>query len=511
MKLRKIMAATLVATLVFSLEASPIAAKVTKEKVESQASMFEQVNTDCAKVGKLKTIKKAEKQLKKSKDVKLQKQYKDVHIDEQTQEDTMSDSISVVDSKVSLSDMDEAGDNVATILSVSEETTEEETVQTRTNTTANTALYLDDTYLNMDLGDVADSDENWYYFYSPDSYKISTVMQSPSDGDYDMYLYYLNDTTLNLVGYSTNAGTALESTSYVAGEGYYFLRFAPYTASSNSTISFRIDEISEYDASEPDDNFYNASQYTDSINVLNTIDNAFDKDWGSFTISKDGSYFISLASVASGCQYYFNLYDSNLTSLGGMLSNETGGTAVSLTAGTYYFYVASYDGNYSTSDTYNLRMMKRNSSSSCVIRSKTGKLVEITNNSVYVEGTEVELKFSTSYITPGSNWVSYAQMINARSNSTINLSGVQNGVLKGSSTSGGTYYQDCLKVPVSNCNFWYRVYVGGSSDFNNIISEELGEDVYVNLFIDLTTGQVVDCELNYLYIQFDHTYTFTSY
>lgn len=512
MKLKKITSIILIAALALNVESGSVAAKTTYDK--NQEISWNSIHTDNSSMNDLKTIDKASVFEGKPKKLNTKKQFKGITINESLSKGVNSYSLSknAKQLAIDLAENQEEPTEEPTVEPTEEPTvepTEEPTQQTKPNTTADTAYYLSDEYMNVLISDVADTDENWYYFHCPANTKISAVMQSPSTGDYDMYLYSLNDTTLNLVGYSLNTGTAMEQLSYVSNEGYYFLRFVPNNVTANSTLQFEIDQITQFDASEPDDNTYFARAYTDSINVNNTIDNVYDRDWFSFTVTQKSAYTIALLNVPSGNQYFVNLYDNNFTSLGGMLSSGNQTAGVTLEAGTYYFYVASYNGKFSTSDAYNLRVQKRNSTSSKVLVSKTGKLVEITNNAVYINGNAVNLSWETSYFTPDTYWIHYAQKVHSTADSKIAASSCSNGKLQGSSTSGATAYNDCLEVYVSACSYWFYVRAYGNP--SEISSETFGTDEYLRLYIDVTSGKVVDTDVCYLYTSFDHKFTFTKY
>lgn len=369
------------------------------------------------------------------------------------------------------------------------------------HSTANTALYLDATYLNNVLSDSAYDSENWYYFNLPSKEKISVVLEQPSDGDYDIYLYkYSDDGSLTLISYSINSGTAMENLSAVGEAGYYFLRVVPETASAieNAVYNFMISTIETYDACEPDDMPAFAVEYNGEINTRNTIDNRFDQDWSKLNVSTAGTYVTSLTNIPSGCTYNVYIYDSSFNFAGGMSCDSNKAATISLSAGSYYICVESASG-YNAVQPYNLKLLKRKSASSKMITTKTGQIVELAYSDLYVNGKQVDMNWSYHY---GINYTRN-QDVKRNTGSKFYPEYIENGSYSGPQSVSSS---DCIRVAMDNFTYTYFCSLG--YDFR---TTNFGDGDYVMFYVDAITGKVIDTNINYYYTSLNMPQTFVKY
>ncbi len=257
-----------------------------------------------------------------------------------------------------------------------------------TNTDPNNALFINSTYYGVPLADTADANDRWYFFENIGTNKLCSILNQDGEGDYNIYLYKLDDTTLNLVDYSANVG-GFEKINYIGDDGYYFLCISPYEAATTSyNYTFLVDVIENYDQNEVNDNYNEAISYTNTIKTTGTIDNAYDEDWFKLTVDSGhaGNYCISVKTELDK-QYALFLYDSNLSSLGNYLidSNIKG---FNLSEGDYYFRILSYTGEF-TNNEYNFNVC--NYLGGAVFAAPTGNVIQCNGSQVSIDGKNVEV------------------------------------------------------------------------------------------------------------------------
>lgn len=369
--------------------------------------------------------------------------------------------------------------------------------------TAGTALYLDSSYMGMVLSDTANSCENWYFFYLESQSKISAVLEQPTNGDYDIYLYQYNDDgTLTLISYSIYTGTTTENLSAIGGSGYYFLRVVPETE-ANDMYNFMITLITQYDACEPDDIPAFAVEYENSINVNNTIDNSFDQDWSKLTITNAGTHIVSLSNICEGNTYNVYIYDSAFNFIAGMSCNENKVGTVSLATGDYYICVKSANG-YSDSQSYNLKVIKQKSSLSNTMFTKTGQIVELTSSALYINGSVVDMNWNYCYA------VNYTrrQSIITNANTSFAMGYLKNGTYNGPQSVSSS---DCIAVYMDKFMYTYFCYMSGDGAGYDRLTQEFGDEEYVLFYVDAKTGTVIDTEVNYYYLALNMPQTFTEF
>lgn len=223
------------------------------------------------------------------------------------------------------------------------------------NHNPNSALLIGAADYNKFLTDTAGSDENWYYVKMAKNKKLSVYMEQPETGDYDIYLYKLNGTTLSLVAGSEFTGSSKEQLSYITTEGSYYIRVVPYTAPTvESTYRFAVVYSEQYDTSEPDDNLWQAKPYTNTVSMSATIDNPLDEDWVQLTIEEGSSYDIGLNFVPDQCQYTAAIYGADLSYIDSVGSTGFATKTLTLNQGIYYIRVLT-NGSFSN-EKYNLKI-----------------------------------------------------------------------------------------------------------------------------------------------------------
>lgn len=368
---------------------------------------------------------------------------------------------------------------------------EGETEETTGHHTPNTALYLDSTYMGQVLADSATSEENWYYFQAGANRKIAALLEQPSDGDYDIILYKLNldNGNLTAVAASGYGGNVIDRLSTVNdSDGYYFLQVLPAKASTatDAVYYFIINLIDAYDSNEPNDNPSQSNVYNSSnLNLTGTIDNVFDQDWAKITVTGTKNYQVELNNVPTDAQYAANIFDENLNVKSQVLSDGNKKTYASLSAGTYYICIASYN-KYSASASYNFKLHEVHSLNSAFYTTKGGHQVEITDSGVYVDGTYVNLNWSVNYN------INYTRIQNftITSSTKVDASSYQNGTfIDGQNMNSSS---DCIRVKINNFNMEYFC----NSPYDSW-DKHFGESSWTYFYIDANTGKTIGTDANY--------------
>ena len=179
-------------------------------------------------------------------------------------------------------------------------------------TDPNSSYFLSESLLGMYLRDnlVGNNLSNWYHFYNPSQAKINIQLQSPANQDYDIYLYQLDNSTLNLnlvarCTYGTYGG--IDVVSFVAKAGHYFFSITP-NALVNPTAQFVmfVKLATKYDQFEADDNIFGPLKThvcSKTVTLSRTIDNPVDTDMFILKSTTESTYVIRLNNVPVGQTY----------------------------------------------------------------------------------------------------------------------------------------------------------------------------------------------------------------
>jgi hypothetical protein len=174
----------------------------------------------------------------------------------------------------------------------------------------------------------------------------------PSGCDYDLQLLDSNGTTV--LSSSTNGGNTAELISQyqVSANKWYYLKV--YSYSGSNTSSYYLLRAKNYPTTLSGDKYEpnNATTAATSISSNAIITDAnihatSDNDYFMFTVSATSSVTIQLSNIPSGCDYDLELYDSSNTRKANSTagSNNPESIAISLTSGTYYIKIYSYQGS----------------------------------------------------------------------------------------------------------------------------------------------------------------------
>lgn len=358
---------------------------------------------------------------------------------------------------------------------------------------ANTALGLTSDQMGPTLQDSASSEDNWYHFTVPANTKVTTLLESPTGSDYDLVLYTYDDansyiTPVAASGYSGDG--VLDRISYVSSsQTVYFLQVKPVTAAtaSDAYIYFIVRTDSVFDSNEPNDNISQAyGNYKNSLSVSGTIDNGFDCDFYKFTSDSQKKYKLSLDGVSSDATYSVAIYNSSYNVVTEIQSSGESSKDITLDAGTYYLSVISYNGVYSTSANYTLKLIPYSTGSSVIYTTKGGHVVEITSDAVYVDSKKVDLNWSFEY----NLLYIRRQTFTTTSSTKVDAESYQNGTFKDGQNMNSS--SDCIRVMINNFNMHYYC-----NNPHESWDKCFGSNEWTYFYIDANTGKTIGTDANY--------------
>ncbi len=235
-----------------------------------------------------------------------------------------------------------------------------EATETEPNDDPNNANYINsDTWYEGNIG--SSTDEDWFYFYTGSSGKITVFLENiPSGCDYDLFLYKLEGSTLYPKASSYYSENHYENLSWVDAAGYYYVRIITYQGySPNSNYRLYTHISTSYDNNEPDDNILTANTVsTGNSNYTLTMDNQYDHDWFKISITGSDWHKIAVDLVNMPNDYDVYLYDPT----GALVtrSEESGTIAETIvlhvnSPGDYYVLVKPYSWTSPTS-TYRIKI-----------------------------------------------------------------------------------------------------------------------------------------------------------
>jgi hypothetical protein len=137
-------------------------------------------------------------------------------------------------------------------------------------------------YYTQTIGTVGDS--RWFATITTAAVtKLTTVLAMATDVDFDLYIYKLNDSSLNLVAYSELAGNGVQEVSnYFADPGTYYFRVVAYSGTGALAIynfaSTTFDEYEVNDSRSAASAIVLASSDED-VSIVGNIDNPLDRDF----------------------------------------------------------------------------------------------------------------------------------------------------------------------------------------------------------------------------------------
>lgn len=384
----------------------------------------------------------------------------------------------------------------------------EETVNETVNDTVNDEIPLL-TNDSVTQGYLSKASEfSWYLFSLNAKSHVSILLQMVTSLDADLYVFQ-EDTNGELVlvaGSSTEGAGTQEFMSEVFEQGLYYMAVASYEGNGNFAFAY-------YESDMDADNEINDS--TDTATVANfnatcegVIDNPFDYDYYSITVSKPT---IMRYTVSSSNSYAVGYAGSN----NGINPTVIDGTLIKIQPGTYYFAVYSPTQLYSSESTYTLNFKKIGEyadESIAPLRAidESAGIVFQTNVSgtnCFVNGHPIDISYKYSFSSSNSGgYQSYNITLN-------NLEGVRCQIWNEETQGPDVVYYHSSTRPAKSVGSKYLLrlmfYANSDVKFYRIMCRATGaysannlfvDPSYVIVLIDPDDGKLVDiAEYNYFY------------
>ncbi|GKX31543.1 hypothetical protein SH1V18_40230 [Vallitalea longa] len=199
----------------------------------------------------------------------------------------------------------------------------------------------------------ASGEQRWYAMEITERTKLSTILLNDTPLDGDLYIFKLNETTMQLEDYATSLTTGtgvMEATNNIVEAGIYY--FAIYCYSGNGIFNFTVYTSTNDIDNEINDSIETAYEVTMSdvvdiqtARVEAVIDNPIDYDYYKITLPHDGLYQVMVFSPEG--KEYQSLWSADGTDI---YTVDDG--IYELSQGVNYFGVRSLDGTYSNTDKY---------------------------------------------------------------------------------------------------------------------------------------------------------------
>ena len=230
------------------------------------------------------------------------------------------------------------------------------------NHNPNSALFIDSGLFNQWIVFPSGVQQDWFMFAADANTKVTISLQQPPGTLYPLLLYRLVGNTLSLVSssvYTTNLFN--QQFSYIPEQaGIYFLSVFPLVPAFD-VYRFIIHKATNFDSGEADDNVLDANVFNHAINVNNrTLTSSLDVDWFEINTGNEPRHVITLENIPPGQAYAFRLLDSNLNSIGSVISEDSRTVAATLEPNSTYFIQVFVFSGTGSSQPYRLEVVGRN-------------------------------------------------------------------------------------------------------------------------------------------------------
>lgn len=199
----------------------------------------------------------------------------------------------------------------------------------------------------------ASGEQRWYAMEITERTKLSTILLNDTPLDGDLYIFKLNETTMQLEDYATSLTTGtgvMEATNNIVESGIYY--FAIYCYSGDGLFNFTVYTSTNDIDNEINDSIATAHELTmtditdiKTAKVEAIIDNPIDYDYYKIDLPHDGLYQVMVFSPEG--KEYQSLWSADGTDI---YTADDG--IYEFSQGINYFGVRSKDGTYSNTDNY---------------------------------------------------------------------------------------------------------------------------------------------------------------
>ncbi|MGP1598628.1 hypothetical protein [Peptoanaerobacter stomatis] len=332
--------------------------------------------------------------------------------------------------------------------------------------------------------------------------KITVYMDVPNDAgiNYDLYLYRYNSQTdqLEFVDGSGNPAANYEQLSSICEPGVYVVGVMLKDLTTNpAPCAFIATNSTKYSQYEPNDKINQAKEYEMETLLKDSIDNPFDEDYYVTRITNQADYQVVLQNAPEGAKYYVQLFDSSLNFVSGAYiepknNNFKTGT---LQQGVYLIKIASSQG-YDENTEYEFIITDKISNNPVFKTTKSGKIVQLTDKAVYINGVKTNMNWKYRFSPSYSNYTR-DQEINQSEESSFDLKYLFNGTYSGPQDVKS---DDCIMVFMNKFSYMYfykKLISGGQYDYIYLKPSETLE--YSAFYIDVSTGKVIDTNMNWYF------------
>lgn len=371
---------------------------------------------------------------------------------------------------------------------------------TAENTDPNYAYIVEDSMVVQGTVEAA-NEARWYAFILNEKSKITLLAQMVEAMDADLYLFSLNEETLELelIGGSANAGKGItEYTCGILEAGTYFFAIQGYEGTGNYAFAFYQNTSL---ANEVNDTPNMATVAKVDSKMTGVIDNPYDIDYYKITLT---SAVLMKYSFTGPANYEMKLESND----GKVLSMPTANT-YKFFPGTYYFKVQSKDTSSSLTQEYSITTTKISNMSS---DSRADVIGICEKANIYYETDLLTVHYvNGNSIDPSYSYIKNLSNSQGRQsyNMVLDKSKISNVVMSGVYEPDIIYYISSTRPAMSVGSKYvlsltftgdrlYRIhnYCTGAYSMNNF-SQDFDA---VNVLIDPETGKLVDIlEFNYYY------------
>lgn len=350
-----------------------------------------------------------------------------------------------------------------------------------------------------EYGDITfNGDQRWFSTTVTGRTRLTPELTMPQASDYDLYLYWLNESTmtLHLISSSETYNTT-EWFDIIVGQGTYYIRIIGFEGPGNYTL--KMNGTNQYIQNELNDTIETATSLaSNNFSIQDSINSRYDFDYFRTSLTESRIVTFSMTKPISGID--------TLLIMNNQYYNIPWDQEIELQPGSYGFVVYSSNGQSSTSP-YTLRMSSQAKMYKVWAVSSDGRYKfqqKISDGSYYVNNTPIDWNYSYT----DSYSASYGHYNLGCYHYDMPTKIVMD-VRFGSYTttwSGSSSNSNVMRVYLTNTDFTVRRYASGT--YGNFIGYTKSD---AWLIINPVTGKVIDeMKFNYPYYYGGHKASFTA-
>ncbi len=362
------------------------------------------------------------------------------------------------------------------------------------------------------------SEMRWYGCILEQTSKVSMMMQSVPEVDVDIYVFQLDQSTneLNLIGGTATSGAGVsEYYSEILNPGIYYFAISAYEGNGQYALAFYATQDL---VNEVNDGIDVATVICDGDAIEGIIDNPFDNDYYTFTLTS--AMLVNITTDLGDYKATFIKSDSSQHIY--KLSNKD--EVYQLSAGTYYLNINSKDGTYNTSQAYNISFsnianIADDSRATYFTVNEPAHIVfqsDQNGMNMYVNGNKIDVSYKYYLDSSNSAGTQVYDIVLENSEylrakiyenqflfedweTTVRVGMIMPDTVYYHGGSKGTnFIGDVLELSIYSDSAFYKIHCvcSGAYAANRMYDDR----AYVTVLIDPNTGKLVDIEkFNYFY------------